>query len=603
MSLTTLNLLHEPEEVPTRKPSVWRRILASKRGGKQRLATSFACAFTGHLALLAVLVLASLSSLPGSKKSPTDLETIRRALAEIAEDSGDPETKAAVASDPETLARTIDRSVRFSDEIDKGKKLEIIKTMIRSFIQINEEKNGSYLDLSKLSLDEIQAKIEEGSIRLPSGEKAFTAKGDDPGKGIEIQTIDREDEIQINRLSKNKEKEKEEIPASGDFVNIPTKYPGSKGARSIPPEVYFRECPYERILARGSSLFTAVRGFPEFVRPTVTAGDKAAGKVPRAVAPIRRFDSSLLTVLLIKSAPSLEFEDSDAAGNSAEFSATRMVEILNELMKKPEEDQFAAFELDYLKRYDPDSENLARLSGQFIHTNLNGVFYMADDFAMAFDFLEELFYKRAIYDAYLGYWRRHPKTTTAAEFLFGLAAAYDFERRTLAFLDAVEPEAAEILASGVRRTSAFDYRTKAYILKRMAEEVRTDLKRKGFSNIDAALKSYRDASLSIYRILSEMTGDIRARALFFLGSAHWEDGDVEKAFEVWRKVDPDYKSKVYRYIKPYLDAKGDDLSSAVVRIGRIMADGAGQGTGDLLQRQLHYHKWATRVKTWNESQK
>jgi hypothetical protein len=376
-------------------------------------------------------------------------------------------------------------------------------------------------------------------------------------------------------------------------------YPGSKGTKLIPPEVYFRDCPYERILARGASLFTAVRGFPEFVRPPVEERAFPTA-LPASARPIRREPSDLMTVRLIKTAPSFEFADADAPGNSAEFGPARIAEILNELMKKPEDEQFADFDRAYLQRFDPDSANLARLAGRFIYTNLNGVFYMADDFAMAFDFLEELYYKRAIYDAYGGYWRRHPKTKTAAEFLLGAAAAYDFERRALVFLEAVEPKADEILFSGVRQTSAFDFRTKAYVLKRMAEEVRAGLKRKGFPNFEAALRGYREASMGIYRVLSEMPGEIHNRALFLLGGAHWEDGDVQRAFEVWRTVDPDYDSPIFRDIKPRLNAQGDDLSAAAIRIGEVMADGAGRGTGDLLQRQLHYHKWANRVKTWKD---
>jgi hypothetical protein len=599
MSLTTLNLLHEADEAPDGKKRAWRRLLALDKDGNQRLSTSFAGAFAAHAALFFIFFLASTSSPPGSKDGASNLAVIRQALAEVADDSGNSEAKFAVVSDPESLAKAIDRSVRFSDETDRKKKLEIVKAMLRSFNRMSEEKGGSYLDLSKLSLDEIQSKIEEGTIRLPSGDKAFTEKGGDSETGFEFHTIDREDEVQVERLSRGRDKEKEDLPASVDYVSIPTQYPGSKGAKMIPPEVYFRECPYERILARGSSLFTAVRGFPEFVKPTIV--DRAVRNAPKAVVKsVRRENADLLTVLLIVSAPVFEFADADAAVNSAEFGPDRMTEILNELMKKPEDEQFAEFDREYLKRFDPDSANLARFAGRFIYTNLNGVFYMADDFAMAFDFLEELYYKRAIYDAYLGYWRRHPKTKTAAEFLLGAAAAFDFERRTLAFLDAVEPEADQILASGVRRTSAFDFRTKAYVLKRMAEEVRAGLKKKGFPNVEAALKSYREASIGIYRLLSEMTGEIRNRALFSLGGAYWDDGDVQKAFEVWRKVDPDYDSPVFRYIKPYLDARGDDLSAAIAKIGNVIDDGAGRGTGDLLQRQLHYHKWANRVKTWSE---
>jgi hypothetical protein len=220
MSLTTLNLLHEADEAPEGKTRAWRRILASEKEGNQRLSTSFACAFAAHAVLFFIFLLASTTPPYGSKEGQDDLAVIRQALAEIA-NPGNPQAESAVVADPEGLAKTIDRSVRFSDETDRKQKLEIVKAILRSFNRMSEEKGGAYLDLSKLSLDEIQSKIEEGAIRLSSGDKAFTEKDGNAEAGFEFHTLNREDEVQVERLSRGRDEEKEDLPASVDSDAIP----------------------------------------------------------------------------------------------------------------------------------------------------------------------------------------------------------------------------------------------------------------------------------------------------------------------------------------------------------------------------------------------
>jgi hypothetical protein len=362
----------------------------------------------------------------------------------------------------------------------------------------------------------------------------------------------------------------------------------------MPQEVYFRKCPYEGLLARGSSLFTAARGFPRFGGELLGAGGEADKRATRK-ATATKVDPELLTVYLIHNAPP---DDGGRIGGTTappEIDIRTINALLDEWMAMPEAKQWAAFERDYLRRFPANSEDLARMAKRFIATNLNGVFYMTDDFAMAFDFVEELYYKRPLYDAFTVYALRNPGTRTAAEFLFSLADAYDFERRTLVFLDAVAADAADMLANRGRRTSAFDFKAKAFVLQEMADDVRTALKRRGFGSLDEVARRYRKETLAIYGLLTKMGGEIRDRALYATGLTLWEDDRRADAFAAWQDIGEAYPLPAYKRIRPHLDRNRDDFLAAFTRVGVILAEESQVGNAPLLRRQLQYHKWAVRA--------
>jgi hypothetical protein len=588
-----LDLLPDPATPVPSKPV--RRIVAiARRGGDPALTLSFLAAFLAHAVLLGSL--AAFRSWAPARSGPVsaDLKAVRQALAEISRNPDDAASlrDAARTAGSEELARTLDRFLRLSRETDQRKKVEIIKAMLRSFGRVVEREDGAYLDLSRLSLSEIQSRIENGSIRLPSGDKLFASASGDAGQGFEIASLGRDEEAQLARWTGDRDRERTDIPVTDGQVNVRNVYSGAKRIRPIPSEVYFRECPYERILAVGSSLFTAVRGFPDLLSAPVESRN--------ASSPSRKSIPMLFNVRLMDTNAALRSGKLDLVSPSA-FDPVRIAGYLDMLMNKGEGEQFSEFERDYLKRHDPDEPKLASLVKLFVSTNLNGVFYTADDFTTAFDFLEELYYKRPIYDAYFRYWKRHPKTAAGAEFLFSLAAAYDFERRVLVFLYAVDFD--EIVNSPDRSTSAFDYRAKAFVLKNVAAATKQALLRSGYPSVEAALQSYQNASESIYRLLANMGADVGDRALFNLGASRWDAGDVAGAFSVWRSVRPSFKSAPFQVIKPYLASSLESLSKAIARIDNALASESMAGSDELLRRQLRFHKWTNRIAAWKEREK
>ncbi|MDD8025000.1 MAG: hypothetical protein PHI34_00695 [Acidobacteriota bacterium] len=600
MPLTTLDLLHAPEPRTPRWKSVRARIRAWWAARRGRLSVVFAEAVSIHAAVIIALLLTQSSSLAGRREPDTsNLETIRQTLAELSRNPDNPGFKGGTAAEEEALAKALDEALRVSAETDRKRKAEIVKAMIRSFFRMRDVQGGSYADVSRLTTDEIQAMLEQsGMLRLPSGEKAFSARGADPAGGFQLYTLERGRETQIQRMLRDEKAEKEAADRFGDQVRLASRYPDAKGMRSMPQEVYFRKCPFEAILARGSSLFTAVRGFPRFTGESSGGGGGEAKKAkPKPAAPAKT-DPNLLTVYLITSpAPSGPGRPDGTILPPAEISEAQLSEILDRWMTLPEAKQWSAFDKDYLQRYPADSPDLANMARRFIAANLNGVFYITDDFATAFDFVEEIHYKRPIYDALAVYALRHPLTRTAAEFLFSLADAYDFERRTLLAVQDVEADAADMLANRSRRTSAFGFKAKAYVLKELAGDLRADLNRRGLAGVEGASRRYRKEILAIYAYLAEMGGEIRNRALYAAGLTLWEEGRAEDAFAAWREIAAGYPLRAYRLIQPYLQRSGPALSDIVQTIGEILASDAQEGNAPLLRRQLKFHKWTARAET------
>jgi len=557
---------------------------AGKTAGP-RISTAFAIALAAHVVLFTVLVIAHPTA---SSSAFRESGTIRQAVAEIAKEAIPPNSTTAGTARAalEAAAQAIGRAVRFPDEADMKKKVEIAKAMLLSAFRASSLKEGSYLNLKRFTIQEIQEKIEAGELRLPQGEKAFAEKSLEDGHKLEIHTLSRDDEVELSRLSKRKGGKS----GSGDSRDVPPE------AHFIAPEIFYRECPYEQILARGPGLFSVVQGFPEFA-PEVEETKAPAASV-RTAAKNRSSDSLLMTLLLMRGESSAADAPSALPSSADAFDPERTAERLETWMAKSEIEQFAEFKKEYLDRFPPDSAPLAEFTGRFIAANLNGVFFTADPFAEAFDSLEELYYKRPIYDAYLSYARRHPKTITAAEFLFSLAAAYDFERRTLRLLAGIEAEASEILTSWAQKPGVYDDKVKAYVLKTFVGQMQAALKKNGFLNVDEALTAYRNACLAIYRHLAERGGEIRDRAFYSIGALNWEDGRIDRAFEAWRRIRPNYETPEFSYIRNYLYSTGRELALACDNITKFLGRQAGNANQLLLRRQLRFHKWRIRAAAW-----
>ena len=174
-----------------------------------------------------------------------------------------------------------------------------------------------------------------------------------------------------------------------------------------------------------------------------------------------------------------------------QISAELMQKRLDTLMGMPEDLQLAIFIETYLKKYNPDSEGLAKFVREFVYQNLGSIFVVSDSFTSGFDFLEEIFYNKELQGYFVSYWNENPRTKTGAEFLLTLASLYDFERRAAAYLLDSYEIAKRILSGEERLPRAFSQKAKAYVLKEVCEDFISRMVARGIKSEDELLGLYR----------------------------------------------------------------------------------------------------------------
>jgi hypothetical protein len=272
-------------------------------------------------------------------------------------------------------------------------------------------------------------------------------------------------------------------------------------------------------------------------------------------------------------------------------------------MPLAENRQFARFVADFLERYDPESEDLAFLTREFIYNNLATVFLIKDPFPAAFDFLEELFYNKEFQGYFSSFWKKHPRTRTGAELLFVLASLYDFERRALALLFDSYLTARNILSGKWRESDVYNQKAKAFVIKEVMEDLLRTMEARGVQSEEAFLVSYAEEQVKIFQILIDMGGHDRNRALFAWGRLLWDEGAYGAAILKWRSIDSNYASKTFQEIK-HLASIYDSVpvssayegpSSLVPQVDRILEWESSENSSRLYKRLTKFQKWSSRA--------
>jgi len=184
---------------------------------------------------------------------------------------------------------------------------------------------------------------------------------------------------------------------------------GEKGVE-VPTDYYYRSCPYEKIMARGAKLFSLVKGFPEGI--TLGGETEAAARKSPAGAENKITNPAASGTFLVIYYGELDLEkkpsEEGLIPGSQKFPVPRKdwPELLDTLMSYPEDEQFRRLEEEYLQTCDPNDQNLAEFFREFINLNLNGAFFIDEPFIAAFDSLEELFYKKRVFERLLFHIRK-----------------------------------------------------------------------------------------------------------------------------------------------------------------------------------------------------
>ncbi len=552
-----------------------------------------------HAALFSYLCFAPVSS--GKTGFPAvDIRPFIKAMANV-EGSimpNQPSFRPLTDAEKEQVLALLTQTPLFDPRLTEKERTELAEKLIESYFALRNPDAPPAL-IPRIALDDLLALLERNPAEgLSSGGRIYTPGRFAGDQGPVIYKLPGEYENQIRWLRRFETYEKDWAVVVGNMVKIKDE---ADTIHYLPSEYYLRDCPYDEMLARSAGLFYAIEGFPDLQEPEDSSG-KNEGLRPELARP-QAFRNGLVVYVIRAQAVSTRFQVPPKPLAGLEVSKQDVARILDELMPLPEKDQFARFADDFLEAFDPQNEDLAYLTDEFVFNNLATVFLVNEAFPAAFDFLEELFYNKEYQDYFASYWKRHPLTETGSELLLILASLYDFEKRTLSLLFDAYLTARDILSNKRYETDVFNQKAKAFVVKEVMEDLLRRLDERGFESEETLLRRYEQEQVKIYQILAEMTGRPRNRALFAWGRGLWEDGRYGEAILKWRDIDGDFAFKTFQEIRHLISVYDSvPVSTAFVgpdslipEIDRILAWESGENSRRLYKRITQFHKWAVRT--------
>ncbi len=372
--------------------------------------------------------------------------------------------------------------------------------------------------------------------KLDSGKKVFLSTQSPGDEGLDFKVVSEKTLANLDYLERVSYVKTNHFYLYGaELVRVQTDY----GMKYIPAGQFYRDFPYEELLANGADLFYITRGFPLIWEPKISD----AGRVIKAEQsqPIELDES--VTVFLIDRLPGAEERvESESLSKDEEFQASddSMQIILDELMIHPDKKQLEMFKQSYLDSYDINSKDLVTLTNRFIQNNLTNVFIHISDVAAAFDFIEEVYFNKPLDSYFFNLWMQYPTSRIGVEFLLCLASHYDFERRALEYLFKANKDAIDFIEGRSVKAEIHDKVAKCYVIQKVSQDLNRKLPRLGYESQKEVLKKYLLEEEKIYRFLIEMEGEGKNIGLYALGSFYWDRAKYDLAQQHWMQIDPAY---------------------------------------------------------------
>lgn len=366
-----------------------------------------------------------------------------------------------------------------------------------------------------------------------------------------------------------------------------------EGMKYIPAGQFYRDSPFEELLANGAELFYVIRGFPSIWEPPIPEQDSIKSQEQSHPT---EFDESITVFLTDHLPASAKRISSDSSPESVEFNAPddSIQIILDELMIHPDMTQLEMFKQNYLERYDINSEDLITLTNRFIQNNLTNVLIFVSDVSAAFDFVEQVYFNKPLDSYFFSLWMQNPTSRIGVEFLLCLASHYDFERRALEYLFKADKDAIDFIEGKSVNAEIHDKIAKTYVIKKVNQDLVMNLSKLGYESRKEALTKYLEEEEKIYLYLIQMGGDGTNIGLYALGSFYWSREKYNIAIQHWQRIDPTYSHNIaLQEIRDVL-LREDDLSRAITQINRILDYYRNKGTKALLERLVRFKRWKNR---------
>jgi hypothetical protein len=562
---------------------------------KERFSFFVILSFLAHVALFSFIVVFGPSHPAPSSPAMSQarhFEAFRKALRTFAERRVDTDRLAGI------LARATDQDIydaftntpKLDDRLNPQERDAVYKMMVSAALADFKERTGDRSALD-VPLSEYFKDLRELPRVDPSEDFSIVPAG---GSSTEPP--------RLYKLSKAKSRELQTLTVVSGWAR------NRSGAVAVQDrdgrvsyvsrEYFYRDSPYQQILAMGAKLFYIVRGFPELT-PAVT--QTKAGPVNKGLSPQPQAEMaappetapSFQVVFMPRRRPRESTAVREAIRQPLPLTPEDIGRILDDLMAYSDEEQVRRFNSDYLQRYDPDSPGLADLTREFIYRNLGMVFILSDPLSRGFDILEEVYYDNISQNELAAFGIEHRRSKAGAEILFALAASYEFEKRAIIALDESMDAARSVLGGLDYRLSVYNRSAKSYVLREVYRELAAELHRRGFASLESVLQEYRDEQIRIYDWLVRMGGALESRALYALGSLYWDEGQMDLALESWKAIAPSYSTKPLRQVRNII-ANGVASDYKISRINDILTSEAAADKSRLLDRIESFHKWKKR---------
>lgn len=402
---------------------------------------------------------------------------------------------------------------------------------------------------------------------------------------IEIHKIKKEELDLLNRMVKRQFPEKTKYFSNGRMISVTTE----DGPEEVPSEYYYRSSPYRQIISLGGYLFSIIRERIMSEKSEYRKSTSRAVNLPGThltLQPGRSFQ------VVFISEPSSAWDKQNSMKQPLRESEIK--KILDGLMLLNINEQIYVFKKEYLESYNWDSDELARLTRSFLFNNLNGVFFGLDSLSSTFDAVEELYYKRPIYDFFAELSELFPGTRTNAEIRFYLASTLDFEQRTLKRLLESAGEIEDVMSGRKKPASVFQPEIKAFVVKQVYQDFYR-LSKKLHISIDEIWDWYLRRQEQFYAELTEYGGQTRNRALYNWGRLLWTTGQHKQAIKKWDCLDPCFPipSPSFWWVKDLLDRYGLNKYTKKAIDEKLMLENNSYKE-ELLERHLKFHTWQKR---------
>ena len=454
-----------------------------------------------------------------------------------------------------------------------------------------------YVSLEPSKAESIDEQIfnEIEGLELSSGTKLFKAPLIPGKKEIKFNILEKDKAEAFNKLSEIISAPKEDYNYLSQRVRINLQEGEFK---MVPSGYFFRESPFEELLAQGADLFYIVTGFPNIYKREDQSKKESESKKPSAN---RFLDLKMLDVFLVEQSPqSMAASDSDIktkkiGSDKLQIDEQNIRQILDDFMALPELEQLEKFKNDYLDRHAFNDPSLIEFTQEFTSNNLSSIMFDISDITSAFDYIEEIYFNKTLDHFFYKIWLEDPTSEVGVEFLLCIVNHIRFEKNGLFFLHNAYAEAKDFLSQKYQRTEMFNKRQKCFVIKDVYENLVRKLPSLGYDTFDEVLAFYEDVEKGVYNLLLDLGEEAKNIGLYELGRFAWDNEQHLEALEYWKNIDDSYSTTSLQKIRKVL-SRNHSLPQTILDVNSSLNWNVYREQREFIARLVQFGKWKNRYK-------